>query len=582
MVTTGADTLGDLARALVLTSAQTLLVLDRQDWPRLEQEGQALARLGTDLQRLARASASRPGHVDVAQGAPDVDAMALTDDELAAAAGMARELVDEPAAAAQQSAAALPGGVAVLDGAGAYAGPLLELIPDGAGYQASTVFVTASHVLSDVGGWLERVDGVPYVFLSKDERRFTGPLSRCDTPTLLATLRALQWVLGMPVAPSVTQTAERLLLTTHPRDNHGRRLEVRPQLPPAVDELREIATLWKRPLEDTELVQSTGVRWFDANANYLGAYQVAQLGFGEPYWSDHGDPVWSQRLMAKTLPAGIWRAELPAELEVDSRLCGGVLPVPWSTSTSWHTTPTIVRALELGVSPDVVTEAWVWPQQSRFCREFGVRMRDARAQLLAVDERPGRAEALAYVTGMYQRLHGRFGAGWRRENGSAWGRPDWMHTIRATARVNLDRRLRGTDKRAPLAALPFAIDTDCLYFLQGPEAWAQHGEGWAMYIGLPVGPRDKLGAFRQSGTALLTDELRAALQEAHSAKRTRELLKAAAVGVAGVAVLPPAVLQREPGDDVDMEALADFEDQENVPGDIAELGELLAALDGAE
>ena len=410
---------------------------------------------------------------------------------------------------------------------------------------------------------------VTVIFPAYDPDGRLEPWSDLDVDRLLSGLAAFRWAVGAQAGPTIGQTAEALLLATHPRERGGARLDQRPSLPAELERVAEVGSSWRRPLLPAEAPSTMlprWVHWYDANANYLGAYQTAELGRGAAGLVAGEDL--HRVLTERYLPPGIWHAALPGgeELWPDERQ---TLPHAWSTSTDWHTTPTIVRARELGVDlAAVVSEAWVWPSRSRFCAPFATVLRDARARLLAIglDDTPGAREAFRAVSMCYQRLHGRFGAGFRASAGGPLYRPDWMHTIRAQARVNLHRRLAG------LGAGPFAVDIDGVYFVtvvDDPHLFAEE-------INLPVGGREQLGRFRWVGSAPLTAELYAELVEATTAVATRKVLHALGARPAAAPAAEAEELEEVP------EAAAEEDGDEGFLRDLEELAASLAELGGDE
>jgi hypothetical protein len=348
--------------------------------------------------------------------------------------------------------------------------------------------------------------------------KYAGPWAGLEPRDACAVLRALEGVLGVPWASSVGQTAERLILSTHPRAKGGRRLDVAPVTPVPVAEgnLELDLMAWRRPLEPRERRLIDGGGWvhvFDANAQHLAAWQAAELGHGTPV--HEVGPVFDRRRV------GFWRVE--GGLDGLPTPAAPLLPAPWLPGREWYSTPTMLRALEVSVGMDFpsVTEAWLWPESSRFLREAGVKLRDARARAsarvaaarvrllaAAIDDRDVDAATgevavagavLEAVKAVYSRQAGRFQMA--RGEDSGWARPDWGHIIRATARANLHRRME------KLSWSPLAVATDALVFVsdeRDPRIAAER-------LRLPLGVG--LGEFRAEGTAPaaeLVDELEGA------------------------------------------------------------------------
>lgn len=343
---------------------------------------------------------------------------------------------------------------------------------------------------------------VLFVFVHKDAGRIAGHWSNLSAAELYAALRAFERIVGVSWRDSIGRTAEALILSTHPRARGGVLLDPAPAswMPePALDGGLELAyQAWRRPLVDDEPSR----RWvhvYDANAQYLAAWIAAEVGIGRPA---HHDSI---TFDAKR--AGLWRLDAAALTAGD---VDELLPPIATPGREWVTTPTAQRIAEVCDAVPIVREAWLWPRRSRFFRATGERLRDARAQAMAAIEdarnagfpEDGRADerARAYVgrivtagavldaiKDLYRVETGRLQMA--RSPESPWARPDWAHTIRATARTNLHRRL------AKLARRPFAIATDGLMFATDePDPLT-----FAAAIGLPIG--NGLGQFTHEYTS---------------------------------------------------------------------------------
>jgi hypothetical protein len=356
---------------------------------------------------------------------------------------------------------------------------------------------------------------VTIVLLGRDVRRYCGPwAAAATTEDLVEGLECFRRVVGYPWRTSVGRTGESLLRWTHPPERGGTRLGATPTLPaPATESGIEPAYMWLRPLTDAE--RRLGfVHLYDKNAAYLGVWESVELGVGVAQHLDGPVDVarWvrarpsGDRLVA---PPGLWRLELPADP------INAALPNPWGdgrSTTEWVTTPTLARVFEVMGLP-AISEAWWWPQQSRYLRDTGYRLRDARTALLD-DLSPGARLALAAVKDLYRRGTGRLAMGERNNPNSGWPRPDWRHAIVAQARVNLHRNCE------KLTAAPFAIHTDGLCIASDePDPMA-----FAARIGLPVGT--KLGQFSHEGTVGLTPLLDD-LDRAGSAAAATKIIKGA-------------------------------------------------------
>ena len=351
--------------------------------------------------------------------------------------------------------------------------------------------------------WRWKASGVEVVELAADVARYAGPFDALEARELVDALAALRRVLGISWCSSVGRTAERLILETHPRARGGIVLDRGVTLPAPVltkqaSEIPYVA--WRRELTVDERRRGW-LHVFDANAQYLGAWITAELGHGQAVHVDA--PAFDSRV------AGVWRVpdlgmvplgSMPAEL-----------PRPELAGREWFTTPTLARIWELAHPSDLpeIVEAWQWPRRSRFLRGAGERIRDARAAaepevkrsrkavwrvvdepeaVAAVGRHVQASTVLTAVKALYRMQTGRFAMTGDRD-GDPWFRPDWAYTVRATARVNLHRRL------CKLSTAPFAIATDALAFLTDEPDPSR----FAARVGLPIGGR--LGEFHHAGSA---------------------------------------------------------------------------------
>lgn len=367
-----------------------------------------------------------------------------------------------------------------------------------------------------------RVGGavVHVVDVAADVRDVAGPFSGLEARELVDVLASLERLLGVPWASSTGRTAERLILSTHPRAKGGTLLDRAPVTPaPCEGSTLETAwSNWRRELTGDER-RAGWLHIFDANAQYLAAWSTAELGHGVPV--HHGGP---RRFDARV--CGVWRVP---ELGAVRPPFGELLPRPWLEGREWFTTATVARALEVchGLDFPDVAESWEWPTRTRFLRGACERLRDARAAAVLERDRTGRAAwdelgpddearalelvrrhvvadvTLEAVKSVYRVQTGRFGMG-ARDASSPWARPDWGHIVRAQARVNLHRRLE------KLAAAPFGIATDALLFLAdepAPAVFAERvrlplGGGLGQFHHIATVPAGELGELAELGSAL--------------------------------------------------------------------------------
>lgn len=213
--------------------------------------------------------------------------------------------------------------------------------------------------------------------------------------------------------------------------------------------------VWQRAPEPSEKAL-TYVHAYDANAMYLPAAGQAVVGVGDPRHVDapEFDPAFP----------GYWKIEPP---EPGNRL----LPDPLNptgrakSGARWFATPTlahVAKELDYDVRP---LEAYVYDESSRFYEAWYYQLRAARDDLLPLaDEDQDAAAVLAGAKGMYRAGIGMLAV---RSSGRLW-RPDHRHTIIATARVNLARKLwRAADQDQ---RFPLAIGVDCvLYASDDPD-----------------------------------------------------------------------------------------------------------------
>lgn len=365
----------------------------------------------------------------------------------------------------------------------------------------------AGWVLKQEGGWRTRLRGpqgalwssvvwLPYEISTRD---VSGPWKHAATYSeLVLALSRFGHTAGFGWQDSVGRTAERLIVATHPREKGGAELDRQVAVPEPWRKAGQIEQVykWRRPFTDGERAGSTHIHGYDANAQFLAAWLVAELGHGEPQLATE----------FTTSTPGIWKLDPKwdwAAIE-EQLLPGPACPV----DGEWVTTPTVRRIFELcemaHVTPPAPLDGWVWPQQYRFLRGAAERLRDARAELLT-DTGPAAQLAREAVKSIYKVETGRFTMS-RRDEFTGWHRPDWGDLIRGTARANLHRRLAGTlggPRSAPRPALlypPFAIDVDALYIagdVADPIEFAQ-------LIGLPLG--EGLGEFKILGTSRVDAE----------------------------------------------------------------------------
>lgn len=333
-----------------------------------------------------------------------------------------------------------------------------------------------------------------------------GPWSdEPDFHVAAAGLRLLEGTLGRAWESTVARTAQGLILDGHPRQHGGRALDRDAQVPAVCSgNVEGPWSSWRRPFTPTEEL-ARYVHLYDANAQYLAPWQTTELGVGELVHDTEGGVPLLHR-------PGFWRLAEPLPDVLDDEWLG-LLPRPWGLGQvdgdlPVYSSVTLNYAAELlGPGAVRVVEGWYWPERSRYLRPAGERLRAARGALLdhVADGAPGADLALTAVKSLYRVMTGRLQSTRVGAEGSPWRRPDWAHLLKATARVNLHRRLDN------LAAAPWAVATDGLLFagdIPGPRVFADK-------IRLPLGTG--LGKFTHKGTWELTAELRQELDQARGA-----------------------------------------------------------------
>lgn len=368
-------------------------------------------------------------------------------------------------------------------------------------------FLATARTSDEELGWRvsARAEGrgtVPVVLLGYDIERLSGPWADVKAPAeIVDGLELFERHMRIPWRDGIGRTAERLILSTHPRERGGTSLDRNPSTPPPCEDgTLEQPYRWRRQLTGRE-ARAEWVHVFDQNAQYLAAWQQVHLGLGEP--EQLGPNMYDPKRY------GIWRTNGNPDPCRPFHPGRYVRPQPDVSEGDWRTGITLERWAECVDLPPI-REGWVWPHRARYLRSAAERMRDARAELL---EAPGAGAALALdaIKRLYGRQTGRFNMSGRNEF-SPWRRPDFGHAVRAQARVNLHRRL------AKLAAAPFAIDVDGLAFLTDVPDPVK----WAELLGLPLGTG--LGTFTIEHSVRANDEIRGASSAAatFAAIRARE------------------------------------------------------------
>ena len=233
---------------------------------------------------------------------------------------------------------------------------------------------------------------------------------------------------------------------------------------------------------------------YDRSAAYLAAANGAVVGLDvEP---DHVDaPDFDPRR------AGYWNIRVPGWEH--ARLPHPLGRPVRAGGSRWVTTPTVRLLHELDLAPHI-DEAYLWPRavSTRYLTQWYELLRDARAAAQQVaDADPW---LLAAVKATYTHGVGQMGAGARKPGkGQAadyplW-RPDWRHTIIATARMTFLHHLlqigEGTGR------WPVLADIDAVGYVSADPDPVRAWPGAAAGKELAAGP----GRFHVTGSIRVTD-----------------------------------------------------------------------------
>jgi hypothetical protein len=306
---------------------------------------------------------------------------------------------------------------------------------------------------------------------------------------LAARLGRFATEVGMPylITPGVTGVA--LLRATRA----GLEVQVtEPTTPPKPAERggTELAYAWqRRPTPEEQAMPY--VHEYDLNAQYLAATSSVRLGIGS---AEHVKaPPFDPNI------AGYWLVDPGARPD---RLLPDLFdPIArGDRGPRWVTTPTLAVARELGYELAPI-EAWLWPESARYFEPWYKLLRPARARLVAARD-AGDVEAgavLESVKRIYTDAIGRLNK--TSERGNPLFRPDWYHSIVATARANLTRKLYAVAERT--GRRPLAIYADAVLYASdsaNPETACPAG---LRYDAAGI----ELGQVKPAGTAPLAELL---------------------------------------------------------------------------
>lgn len=273
-------------------------------------------------------------------------------------------------------------------------------------------------------------------------------------------------------------TATELLRRVHNYERGGRYLDISASInvadyPAPMRQSNLVQQLgWIRPLTPKE-ESARYLHGYDKSGMFLAASASLDVGMGAPYLVTATDAL--PILFDKRRP-GYWLA----------RVVGGdypdTLPHPCFTGNTavtgaavaenqahWYTTPTLTLVSEYGAQIAVEAAYW-YPEQHQPLEPWYKALRAARAQLQAAKgtlaNTSAPALALDTLKAVYSQGVGRLDSHKLRDSAPGVNtdlyRPDWRHTLIATANANMYRNAVKVWKltgRAPIACI-----TDCWYY----------------------------------------------------------------------------------------------------------------------
>lgn len=241
------------------------------------------------------------------------------------------------------------------------------------------------------------------------------------------------------------------------------------------------------------------VHSYDATAAWLAAAQGTELGVGEPVHQDQ--PVFDPRL------PGLWLVTRP-------RWDTWAIPDPFTTrrrrdnGPAWYYTPLLALAADLLGAEIRPAEAWVWPKNTRYLDLWAGELNTARLALSGPPPGyragdPDTAAVLATLKDTYSGAVTLFGSS-QIDADTSTGRarhklfrPDWAHTVIATATARLYRKVLQAEQAMP-GRWPLAIDRDnLLYASDEPDPVAACPP--------PMKTGNQLGQVKNKGSARMED-----------------------------------------------------------------------------
>jgi hypothetical protein len=257
------------------------------------------------------------------------------------------------------------------------------------------------------------------------------------------------------------------------------------ELPDALTKIRPkmLDPRWINP-DRSPVIGGPPVIGLDVNGQFLAASSM-ELGTGAPRRLGATDAATMLTVNGKF-------RDIPGYGQLTGPIEGAPGILATLATGDWLAAPTLrYLADDLGLSVPL-TDAWVFDEHRKWFNTSYEFWRGARAALLGGPPSPGTPFALAAVKAIPNAFFGGMVSSVQ-HNMTATMRPDWTHHVKARARVNALRNLRG----APVEPLAMAADT--AYFLGMDETQ-----------GIPIPQNKALGKFKVDKVAEVTAEIVAA------------------------------------------------------------------------
>jgi hypothetical protein len=257
--------------------------------------------------------------------------------------------------------------------------------------------------------------------------------------------------------------------------------------------------VFMRPLTAQERAQGGYLVTADKNSMYLAACTDVRLGAGDPVHKTHA------QIDTSKLETGIYFIRIAGTSIFD----GDLLPHPTDGRLEgWFWVYTVKLLIDLGYEVEIV-EGYTWAQSHTTLRPWAERLWPARASLKTDRARYSNEPArLAAYGAMQTTIRGAIGLLAHppdftdRPGAFDWYRPDWNALIVDLARVKMFYVMW---KYFKLGFIPFAIMTDCLYYIGASNDHAASLPGM-------FDRSDKLGGFKRKFARPVTTGQIAALQ----------------------------------------------------------------------